>query len=47
MEKQYQLLYKEADQVKTMHLRAVSAEMAKKFFSLIRPDCEVVEIINK
>ena len=41
-EKQYQLFYRSQGGIEKINLRAIDKHMAKKFFSLLRPDAEIV-----
>ena len=46
METSYQLFYRAQGGVEKINLQAVNKDMAKKFFSLLRPDAEIVHITN-
>lgn len=44
METNYQLFYRAEGVIEKINLQAVSKDMAKKFFTLLRPDAEIVHI---
>ncbi len=46
MEKQYQLFYRDAGQTRKITLQAFNEDMAKQFFGVLRPDCQIVYITD-
>ncbi len=46
METNYQLFYRDNGRIEKMQMQAVCADMARKYFELIRPDAEVVHVTN-
>ena len=46
METSYQLFYRAQGGVEKMNLQATDKRMAKKFFSLLMPEAEIVHITN-
>ncbi len=46
METNYQLFYRDNGRIEKMQMQAVCAEMARKYFELIRPDCDVIYVTN-
>ncbi len=42
----YQLFYREDGLIRKINLQAVCEEMARKYFNLLRPDCEIVFVTN-
>ena len=46
METNYQLFYRAQGRIEKMNLQATDKRMAKKFFSLLRPEAEIVYLTN-
>jgi hypothetical protein len=46
METNYQLFYRDNGRIEKMQLQAISKDMAEKFFTLLRPDCEIIHITS-